>query len=301
MSIASWTSPPASALTFPISRVISSVSDGFSRSRTCAKRKRTSPRFGAGTSRHSSKAARAASTARATSSAPERGNVPSTSPVAGLTLSNVSPEPASTQSPPIEFWKAFVPVVATRRGYLLAGQVRVGKGSRDPRAAAVARLALLDELRLGLPGAAVGALTAVDDHRHVRVVLVVLDHLVVELSLELTRDHAIDHLRLIVGREPVCARPDAGFAHTSYGRPEPGMRTRDARSKEARVACAPRRGDRGGGDRGGDLARRTHAPQRCPGARGECAGEVVPGSAGARREVSVALGRADRGLDRARL
>src|SRR2546430_13380367 len=48
------------------------------------------------------------------SSAPERGNVPSTSPVAGLTLSNVSPEPASTPSPPIEFWKAFVPVVATR-------------------------------------------------------------------------------------------------------------------------------------------------------------------------------------------
>src|SRR5207248_1381855 len=96
---------------------------------------------------------------------------------------------------------------------LLAGQVRVGKGSRDPRAAAVARLALLDELGLGLPGAAVGALTAVDDHRHVRVGLVVLDHLLVELRLELARDHAIDHLRLIVGRQPVCARPAERFGN----------------------------------------------------------------------------------------
>src|SRR5438874_1354699 len=240
MSIASWTSPPASALTFPISRVISSVSEGFSRSRTCAKRNRISPRFGAGTSRHSSKAARAASTARATSSAPERGNVPSTSPVAGLTLSNVSPEPASTQSPPIEFWKAFVPVVATRRGYLLAGQVRVGKGSRDPRAAPVARLALLDELGLGLPGAAIGALAAVDDHRHVRIVLVVLDHLLVELRLELARDHAIDHLRLIVGRQPVCARPPAGFAHPAASVPAPDGASR--RTPSCRRSSSGRRG-----------------------------------------------------------
>src|SRR5436189_244787 len=41
--------------------------------------------------------------------------------------------------------------------------------------------------------AAVGSLAAVDDHGHVRVVLVVLDHLVVELVGELPRDHAIDH------------------------------------------------------------------------------------------------------------
>ena len=51
------------------------------------------------------------------------------------------------------------------------------------------------------PGRAVGALAAVDDDRHVRVVLVVVDHLVVELVGELTRDHAIDHRLLIVGRD----------------------------------------------------------------------------------------------------
>src|SRR5947207_2763375 len=62
MSIASWTSPPASALTFPISRVIRSDSSGLERSRTCAKRKRMLPRSGAGTRRQSSQAARAVPT-----------------------------------------------------------------------------------------------------------------------------------------------------------------------------------------------------------------------------------------------
>jgi len=59
------------------------------------------PRSGAGTSRHSSKAAFAAVTAQSTSSAEERGKVPSVSPVAGLVLSNVSPDRASTHSPPM--------------------------------------------------------------------------------------------------------------------------------------------------------------------------------------------------------
>src|SRR6266550_3327176 len=52
MSTASWTSPPASAFTFPISRVIRSVSAGFSCSSRRASVKRISPRFGAGTRRH---------------------------------------------------------------------------------------------------------------------------------------------------------------------------------------------------------------------------------------------------------
>ena len=70
MSIASWTSPPASAFTFPISRVIRSVS-AASRARARARAaKRISPRFGAGTSRHSANASFAAATARSTSSAP---------------------------------------------------------------------------------------------------------------------------------------------------------------------------------------------------------------------------------------
>jgi hypothetical protein len=61
------------------------------------------PRSGAGTRRHSSKASFAAATARSTSSAPERGNVPSGSPVAGTIDSNVSPETASIHCPPMKF------------------------------------------------------------------------------------------------------------------------------------------------------------------------------------------------------
>ena len=101
MSIASWTSPPASAFTFPISCVIRSVSAAFSRSSTRASWKRISPRFGAGTRRHSSNAAFAASTARSTSSAPDFGKTPIVSPSAGLALSKVSPEAASIHSPPM--------------------------------------------------------------------------------------------------------------------------------------------------------------------------------------------------------
>src|SRR2546430_2052515 len=58
MSIASWTSPPASALTFPISCVIRSVRSSLCSSTSRAKRNRISPRFGAGTSRQSSNAAK---------------------------------------------------------------------------------------------------------------------------------------------------------------------------------------------------------------------------------------------------
>ena len=115
MSIASWTSPPASAFTFPISRVIRSVSAGFSCSSSRASRKRISPRFGAGTSRHSANASFATATARSTSSAPERGKTPIVSPVAGLVLSKVSPEAASTHSPPMKFLKVVLVVVAMRR------------------------------------------------------------------------------------------------------------------------------------------------------------------------------------------
>src|SRR5437763_564032 len=57
MSIASWTSPRASAITFPISRVISCASSSLWSTTSWAKRKRISPRLGAGTSRHSSNAA----------------------------------------------------------------------------------------------------------------------------------------------------------------------------------------------------------------------------------------------------
>src|SRR5438270_659406 len=71
MSIASWTSPPASARTLPISCVIRSVSASFSCSSSRAKRKRISPRFGPGTSRRCAYASFAVATARSTSSAVE--------------------------------------------------------------------------------------------------------------------------------------------------------------------------------------------------------------------------------------
>src|SRR6187401_75706 len=47
------------------------------------------------------------------------------------------------------------------------------------------------------PVAAIWALATFQDHRHVRIVLVVVDHLVEELGLELSRDHAIDHARIV--------------------------------------------------------------------------------------------------------
>src|SRR5207244_4545887 len=58
----------------------------------------------------------------------------------------------------------------------------------------------------------IGARAAVDDHRHVRVVLVVRDHALEELAFEFTRYHAIDHCRPTIslyewiGRIPVLPR-----------------------------------------------------------------------------------------------
>jgi hypothetical protein len=101
MSIASCTSPLASGSTLPISRAISCARSSFCSLRRCAKRNRISPRFGAGTRRQSSYASFAAATARSTSSRDDFGKVPIVSPFAGLVLSNVSPEAASTHSPPM--------------------------------------------------------------------------------------------------------------------------------------------------------------------------------------------------------
>jgi hypothetical protein len=92
-----------------------SVRSSFASSRSLAKRKSSSPRFGAGTSRHSSKASFAAATARSASSGPDFGNTPIVSPVAGLRLSKVSPLAASIHSPPMKFLKVCVAVVAMGR------------------------------------------------------------------------------------------------------------------------------------------------------------------------------------------
>src|SRR3954447_13259561 len=172
MSIASWTSPPASAFTFPISRVIRSVSSSLWARRSSAKRKRMLPRSGAGTRRQSSNAALAAATARSTSAALERGKLPRTSPVAGAIESNVS----------AAIWRRLV------------GGVGLRERPRDAPAAPVTRDAPLGELRARQLVAAVRPVfAAVDDHRHVRVLAVVVDELVVELAFELARDDAVDH------------------------------------------------------------------------------------------------------------
>src|SRR5829696_1096371 len=203
MSIASWTSPAASGTTLPISRAISSATSSLRSASSWPKRKRNSPRFGAGVRRQSSKAAFAASTARSASSALERGKTPRVSPVAGLVVSKVSPEAASIHSPPMKFLKVFVAAVATAA--ILVRRVGAGERARGPRPAAIANLALAT-LVLVPSGAPVVTLAAVDDDGYVRVVLVVLDHLVVELVLELARDDAIDHGARIVGASWVDAR-----------------------------------------------------------------------------------------------
>src|SRR6266536_1233463 len=194
MSIASWTSPPASGFTFPISCVIRSVSSALCSARSCAKRNRISPRFGAGTRRHSSKACFATAAARSTSSGPDLGKTPSVSPSAGLTDSKVSPEAASTHSPPMKFLKVRAPVTVTPA--MLVGGVGLGERPRNASPATVPDLALP---AVGLLLAPVRALAAVEHDGHVRVVLVVVDHLVEELRLELVRDDAVDHRALSVG------------------------------------------------------------------------------------------------------
>src|SRR5581483_9722385 len=143
MSIASWTSPRASAITFPISRVISCETSSLWSARSCPKRKRISPRRGAGTRRHSSKAEYAASTARSTSSAPDFGKTPTSSPVAGLRLSNVWPAAASTHSPPTKFLNVRAPVTATGPSLRNAPPRRdCGTGSRACPASGELLLAL---------------------------------------------------------------------------------------------------------------------------------------------------------------
>src|SRR5256885_974952 len=139
MSIASWTSPAASEITLPISRAITSATSSLCSASSWPKRKRISPRFGAGVRRQSSKAAFAASTARSTSSALERGKTPSVSPVAGLVVSKVSPEAASTHSPPMKFLNVLVAAVATAA--ILVGRVGAGERARRPCPPAIADLA----------------------------------------------------------------------------------------------------------------------------------------------------------------
>ena len=100
MSMPSWTSPRASAMTLPISRVIAWASRSLCSAIRAPKRYRISPRLGAGVARQAGYAISAARTAIATSAAVPAWKWPTTSRVsAGLTLSNVSPDTDSTQRP----------------------------------------------------------------------------------------------------------------------------------------------------------------------------------------------------------
>src|SRR6266550_3629879 len=119
------------------------------------------------------------------------------------------------------------------------------------RAAAVAHrtLLLVLEALLGFL-AAVSSLAAIDDDGHVRVVLVVVDHLVVELVGELARNDAVDHRRRIVGGRPAIASDRAGIrssccAGTPGGsRRSPARPWREASSRPSRSAAARRRRQR---------------------------------------------------------
>ena len=98
--MASCTSPLVSKKGLPISRVIARAISLLRSVMMSPTRFRISPRLGAGILRHESKAALAASTAAATSSADESGKWPIRSDWrAGLRLSKVAPEAASTHWP----------------------------------------------------------------------------------------------------------------------------------------------------------------------------------------------------------
>ena len=127
----------------------------------------------------------------------DRGKTPIASPFAGLVLSKVSPDGGVDPLAGDVVLECLCAEDAPRRAILssaasVSRNVPGIRGRRRSRSLALAA---------GSPAvpAAVGPLAAVDDDRHVRVVLVVLDHLVEELGLELTRDHAIDHAPRIVG------------------------------------------------------------------------------------------------------
>src|SRR3981189_566654 len=106
MSMASCTSPRASARTLPISRVMSLENSSLHWRRSPAARKRIAAPLGPGTSRHVLYASFAASTATSTSSSVEDTNIPINSSVfAGWRFSYAFPLRDSTHSPLIKFLK----------------------------------------------------------------------------------------------------------------------------------------------------------------------------------------------------
>src|SRR5688572_32439008 len=119
MSIASCTSPRVSSSTLPISRVMSRAKSSLRAVISCAALNRISARLGAGTSRHESKARRAAPIAASASAAVESAKVPTKSrALAGLRLSSVAPDDAGTHFPPTKLAKVIHESYGIARGQL---------------------------------------------------------------------------------------------------------------------------------------------------------------------------------------
>src|SRR5215208_5788782 len=131
----------------------------------------------------------------------------------------------------------------------LLGRVGAEEGSRSPRPAAVADLALparalaFSPIRAGAP---------VDDHLDVGIVLVVLGQLVEQLVGELGWDDAIDHRapRRILGTSSASARGarsagrscrQAGSSRSRPGRRRPGHRARGRAPRASPAAPTPAR------------------------------------------------------------
>jgi hypothetical protein len=107
----SCTSPPVSATTLPISRVIASAMSAFLAVSRSPTRRSTSPRTGAGVRDQVRNPSRAERTAASTSSAPESGKQPIRSVVsAGLRFSKYRPVLGATHLPAMKLRK-FVAMV----------------------------------------------------------------------------------------------------------------------------------------------------------------------------------------------
>src|ERR687889_10160 len=124
-------SPFDSSTCLPFSRVQSSASSSrCSSSKTCSLNIRLALRV-TGSSRHSSKALAATCTARSTSSAPESGTRPKSSPVAGSGTSSSSPASTATGPPPTKFLSTSIARTPPSRLPLLLSPLAVSY--RDPR------------------------------------------------------------------------------------------------------------------------------------------------------------------------
>src|ERR1043165_8641422 len=129
----SCTSPPVSASTLPISRVIARETSALRSTSSCPTRCNTCPRIGAGVFDHCANPRFAAAIARGRSAAPERENSPIGScQSAGLRFSKYSPVDGATQSPAMKFLNrgaVMISLCGTKEGH---GGLSVNPGQELP-------------------------------------------------------------------------------------------------------------------------------------------------------------------------